>query len=504
MSSIGKKLTHPLAFLTAFALVSCQPAESAAVSSDSFQSQPGSQASDVLTDEESGGSQTSDVSTDEESGLKDYALFSHQFTASEIQTSAGTVEAEGIEFDYSDASFIGAVANQSGRDFGGIQIGSAKNPQKTPWTLTASLPAGTYVTSYKLEVATASNGSGTYSVSFGDYEKSGDFVYAGTASEYDTFSESGLEVSSESFTLSLTSTADKALYLVSLEIGLGSDVEGGLDGIGQSTSAPEKPDADPDPTPDPEPDPTPDPEPDPSVPAGEIKPGQGQIPATVYDPVSADEYYKNVDLTLTADALEDELHSLISNMKQYSYDDARYTLIYTDESIDNPGYLYSALDGDILPAKWDSGQSWNREHTWPQSQLEGVSGAKSDLHNLRASCPAANGKHGNTPYGEEGTDYFYPNVTSGLKGSHEYTGDFRGDVARICFYMQIRYPSLELKDNPSQSAGADEYGDLSTLLEWNREDPVDSFELRRNSRIYEYQGNRNPFIDHPELADKIW
>ncbi|MCD8203649.1 MAG: endonuclease, partial [Coprobacillus sp.] len=49
-----------------------------------------------------------------------------------------------------------------------------------------------------------------------------------------------------------------------------------------------------------------------------------------------------------------------------------------------------------------------------------------------------------------------------------------------------------------------QYGDLATLIEWNTEDPVDDFEKQRNNRIEEYQGNRNPFIDHPEYASKIY
>ena len=49
------------------------------------------------------------------------------------------------------------------------------------------------------------------------------------------------------------------------------------------------------------------------------------------------------------------------------------------------------------------------------------------------------------------------------------------------------------------------FGLLSRLLEWNKLDPVDEFELRRTNRVYEYQGNRNPFVDYPyTLADKLF
>lgn len=97
----------------------------------------------------------------------------------------------------------------------------------------------------------------------------------------------------------------------------------------------------------------------------------------------------------------------------------------------------------------------------------------------------------------------FPNITSGLNGHHAYTGDFRGDVARILFYMAVRYEGLVLNDALDVSDDVS-MGKLSTLLEWNDEDPVDAFERQRNNRIYGYQGNRNPFIDYPALAKQLW
>ena len=63
------------------------------------------------------------------------------------------------------------------------------------------------------------------------------------------------------------------------------------------------------------------------------------------------------------------------------------------------------------------------------------------------------------------------------------------------------YPDLTLSDKPT---GDYAFGYLSDLLEWNKADPVDDFEKQRNDRIYCYQQNRNPFIDHPEIADIIF
>ena len=90
----------------------------------------------------------------------------------------------------------------------------------------------------------------------------------------------------------------------------------------------------------------------------------------------------------------------------------------------------------------------------------------------------------------------------------------KGDVARMLFYMAVRYegdngePDLELVDEVNtydlNEAGKGYHGKLSILLEWHKEDPVDSFEINRNNIIYNYQENRNPFIDHPEYVDMIW
>lgn len=68
--------------------------------------------------------------------------------------------------------------------------------------------------------------------------------------------------------------------------------------------------------------------------------------------------------------------------------------------------------------------------------------------------------------------------------------------------MALRYDDqISLSDDPS---GSYQMGYLSTLLKWNKEDPVDEFEIQRNNRIYEYQGNRNPFVDYNDLADKLF
>ena len=83
--------------------------------------------------------------------------------------------------------------------------------------------------------------------------------------------------------------------------------------------------------------------------------------------------------------------------------------------------------------------------------------------------------------------------------------EWKGDVARILMYMHIRYPSLCEAINTVASDTYDQNNTMpNILLEWNAEDPVSDFEIRRNDIIYLYQGNRNPFIDNPYLASLIW
>ncbi|PKK86896.1 MAG: hypothetical protein CVV63_03100, partial [Tenericutes bacterium HGW-Tenericutes-8] len=83
--------------------------------------------------------------------------------------------------------------------------------------------------------------------------------------------------------------------------------------------------------------------------------------------------------------------------------------------------------------------------------------------------------------------------------------EIRGDIARILFYMDIRYDNLKLVYlSGSQTPAKYQMGDLATLLAWHVMDPVDDFEMNRNNVIYGYQNNRNPFIDHPELVSYIY
>jgi endonuclease I len=120
-----------------------------------------------------------------------------------------------------------------------------------------------------------------------------------------------------------------------------------------------------------------------------------------------------------------------------------------------------------------------------------------------------NSTRGNKDFDEGGSSVYQCTGCLTDSNSFEPRDAVKGDVARMVFYMAIRYegddgfPDLELNDLTNGTVPL--LGRISVLLQWNAEDGVSSFEMRRNDLIHSnWQGNRNPFIDHPEWATAIW
>ena len=232
-------------------------------------------------------------------------------------------------------------------------------------------------------------------------------------------------------------------------------------------------------------------------------------------------YYASLS-GLSGQALVDELYRILNDTGEYpttTYGQARYHLGETDRWVTyNSDYLYLIytdtlrtpndsgfqFDGYALPI-WDANKdgtqsTWNREHVWAKSLFgtgnydpsNSTRGIDADLHNLRAADTNVNSTRGNNLF----INQVYVAEGFGNYSGKWYPGDHhRGDVARIIFYMDIRWGSL---------TNISKIGDLQTFIEWHKADPVDEFEIYRNNKIYEYQHNRNPFIDHPELVDMIY
>ena len=211
--------------------------------------------------------------------------------------------------------------------------------------------------------------------------------------------------------------------------------------------------------------------------------------ANDYLSMDLSEYYNNAE-GLEGEALELALRTIISNYTYYSYDDARYILDETDADPNNPGNVILVYTRDSVSGVWDAGATWNREHVWPQSLLGYDTTMSADLHNLKPADPGENSSRSNK---------YYDWIAS--SEAYEPPDAVKGDIARILFYMLVRYETLSLVDTQPSTY---EMGLLAVLLAWNDLDPVDDFERNRNEVIYSYQDNRNPFIDYPHFAELIF
>lgn len=199
-------------------------------------------------------------------------------------------------------------------------------------------------------------------------------------------------------------------------------------------------------------------------------------------------YYASA-IGLTGDELKMSLRVIISVVtKVETYVDLRYDIPITDADPNNPNNVILLYLGTSVPSKWDGGSTWNREHVWPRS-LGWFSdeGAGADLHHLRPTNPSENSRRGNKKYGSQTNSEYY-----------EPRDEVKGDIARIIFYLMVRYEEADTRTFTTVAESKE------LLMQWHNSDPVDTFEANRNEKTYEIQGNRNPFIDHPECAELIW
>ena len=153
---------------------------------------------------------------------------------------------------------------------------------------------------------------------------------------------------------------------------------------------------------------------------------------------------------------------------------------------------------------------WNREHIWPQSKgLKGTD-ARRDLHNIVAVDRSVNSSRGNKYFDEGGLPHSECKECLHNQDSWEPPDRVKGDIARIIFYMDLRYDGDDFTGTPDlvaidiSSSDKRYLAGLSTLLKWHCQDSVDDKERRRNEVVSIYQGNRNPFVDYPSWAEKVF
>ena len=231
-------------------------------------------------------------------------------------------------------------------------------------------------------------------------------------------------------------------------------------------------------------------------------------------------YYSSLPAGLTGSELKAAIHSLlIKDIVKYPYTDnsspAAIDVWKMDKAADEDPKNYNNIIGIYsgLSIPKDPESSWNREHVWSKSHGDfgTTNGAGTDGHHLRPENPSVNTLKGNLDFDNGGS--LVPGTTNCNydSDSWEPRDEVKGDVARMIFYMAVRYqgdngePNLQVVDYiPSSPNDEPLYGKLSTLLKWNDQDPVDAFEMNRNNVIAYYQHDRNPFIDHPEWVKAIW
>lgn len=252
-----------------------------------------------------------------------------------------------------------------------------------------------------------------------------------------------------------------------------------------------------------------------------------QIPTGYYDGTAG----------LTGAALKTKLWEIIKNGHQDKGYDGLWTAYYTtdrDKYYENDNSLLDMYSEK--PSSTDSynftlgsnqcgiggnynseGDCYNREHTIPQSSFNDGYPMRSDVHHVLPTDGYVNNRRGTYPYGVVASSSWTSTNGSKIGSSavNGYTGtvfepidEFKGDFARIIFYFATRYENI-ISTVSFPMFGNSAYPGISSwslpmLLQWHTNDPVSEKEINRNNAAYSFQGNRNPFIDHPEYVNSIW
>ena len=228
--------------------------------------------------------------------------------------------------------------------------------------------------------------------------------------------------------------------------------------------------------------------------------------------------YSNLS-ALSGNDLFGALNTLMGNTSRignssFSYNSLRSEYKNVDKDLNRSGYIIGYYNGASFSGVWDSGATWNREHTWPQSKGADKSIPMGhDMQSVRPTHTSVNSSRGNDAYGESGA-YYDPDEVSISNSYYKTTnmGSYRGDAARVILYDYIVYGEAgghksKLYNGNAQllskfgSAGV--FESVAVLLKWHMNDPVSLTEMVRNDGAQTYQGNRNPFIDYPELAIQV-
>jgi|GEM_PF-934862 len=215
------------------------------------------------------------------------------------------------------------------------------------------------------------------------------------------------------------------------------------------------------------------------------------------------------------------LHEITAaNFHSLGYAQARKVMYGVADNVEINGVrgILTAYSQVFVPGTSDNGDNYkeigdrngdgimdpgiNAEHSWPQSFFKKAEPMRSDMHHLQSTFITPNGRRGNMPYGmvQGAPDYKLLSGTKRGSGVYEPSDRTKGNTARALLYFMIRYYDRPIANMDKRNFWTDR---VDTLLYWNRMDPPDAMEVRRNDIVEKAQGNRNPFIDDYTLADRI-
>ena len=226
--------------------------------------------------------------------------------------------------------------------------------------------------------------------------------------------------------------------------------------------------------------------------------------------------------------LRKALHNIVKNHTSLSYSglwDAFYTTdrrpdngkvwdIYSDNPNGNTSYYYT-FGSDQCGNYSSEGDCYNREHSVPKSWFNDAAPMYTDLFHLYPTDGYVNGHRSNLPLGEvnnatwtstNGSKLGNCSVSGYSNTVFEPNDAYKGDLARTYFYFSVCYMDKNLGQETQSmfTGGSLKPWALNMLIRWHNEDPVSQKEIDRNNAVYQIQGNRNPFIDYPELVGMIF
>ncbi len=239
-------------------------------------------------------------------------------------------------------------------------------------------------------------------------------------------------------------------------------------------------------------------------------------------------YYNNA--TGSGATLKTQLYNIIDGHTARSYTQLWTDFQTTDAKSNGDVWDMYSNCSFTFGINQDGGQAadnecmyYNREHSFPKSWFNDGTPMYSDLYHLYPTDKLVNAERGNLPFGEV-SNIDWTSENGSKKGTNAYPGfsgevfepidEYKGDFARTYFYMATRYENLIAGWEKNDTNGdailngtafpAFETWFLNMLGEWHMADPVSAKEIARNDAVYGIQGNRNPFIDHPEYVYSIW